>query len=806
MIEKIDIENFGCYANFVWNKAVRDSGNNVAKFKKLNVLYGRNYSGKTTLSRIVRALETGSISPRYAGPAFQVTLSDGVLSHHNIPTTAHTVRVYNKDFVDEHLAFLRDETGHISPFAVLGQQNKELEAQIDALEKELGSVESQTGLRHDFQVKKVAHANKHKLASDAAENLERLLVDKANRRPTGIKHNPLYRDATYDIRKLKLDIKSVKDGSLAPLADEDKKARIALLGEVPLPDVRPLPAFSPSLAALGATTNKLITKKIQPSAPLQELLNNAVLQSWVKSGIGLHRDTRTTCGFCGTPLPSDLWDTLGGHFNQESADLDSQITVALGEIRKERGRIDALLLISPKAFYASHQARFDDLARTLQEILDVYRTSLLALETELTARRDSIFAERLLHDVLDPSQSIVEAITAINVLIDLNNQTTASLAESQTAARNELRLGEIAQFVADIGLAAEEERISGLLHDASTAKAERDAIETEGKQRSEKIAHLRTQLRDERRGAEQVNRYLGHFLGHGGLRLSALEAESSATYRFQIMRGEQAAYNLSEGECSLVAFCYFLAKLKDVDTEGKKLIVYIDDPISSLDSNHIFFVFSLIERYLAKPLEDNDGNVIKDANDKPTYRYEQLFISTHNLEFLKYLKRLTKPGKDNESFLITRKDLSSAIGLMPHYLRNYVTELNYLFGEIFCCADDANATDQFHSFYNFGNNLRKFLEAFLFFKYPSARNDRVDHDERVRLFFRDGSNTEAFVQRLINEFSHLGEFIDRSTQPIDCAEIAALAKFVLKKIRDNDRQQFDHFLLSIEKSDPFAKA
>ncbi|HBD32117.1 MAG TPA: hypothetical protein DC084_00775, partial [Cupriavidus sp.] len=77
----------------------------------------RNYSGKTTLSRIVRALETGSISPRYAGPAFQVTLSGGVLSHHNIPTHAHTVRVYNKDFVDEHLAFLRDETGHISPFA-----------------------------------------------------------------------------------------------------------------------------------------------------------------------------------------------------------------------------------------------------------------------------------------------------------------------------------------------------------------------------------------------------------------------------------------------------------------------------------------------------------------------------------------------------------------------------------------------------------------------------------------------------------------------------------------------------------------
>ncbi|WP_254448170.1 AAA family ATPase [Burkholderia pseudomallei] len=280
---------------------------------------------------------------------------------------------------------------------------------------------------------------------------------------------------------------------------------------------------------------------------------------------------------------------------------------------------------------------------------------------------------------------------------------------------------------------------------------------------------MKTQLRDEKRGAEHVNRYLGHFLGHGGLSLSAVEEANTATYRFQILRGDQAAYNLSEGECSLVAFCYFLAKLEDIETKGKKLIIYIDDPISSLDSNHIFFVFSLIEN-----------------------------ISTHNLEFLKYLKRLSKPAKDSESFLITRKESSSAIGLMPTYLRNYVTELNYLFGEIYGCSDANNANTHYHSFYNFGNNLRKFLEAFLFFKYPFSSSDRNDHDKRIKMFFYDGTNSQALVERLTNEFSHLGEFIDRGAQPIDCSEIATIAKFVLKRIRDNDKEQFDHFLLSIE--------
>ncbi|AOZ06462.1 AAA family ATPase [Cupriavidus malaysiensis] len=806
MIEKIDIQNFGCYSSFAWNTEVRDRDDQVAKFKKLNVIYGRNYSGKTTLSRIIRALETGSISSRYTEPAFTVTLSSGVLSHHDIPAVANDVRVYNKDFVDDHLGFLRDENGHISPFAVLGLQNKEIEAEIDALGRELGSVESQTGLRHHYQEKKIDHVNKMKLAKEAADELDRLLVDKANKRPTGVKHNPLYRDANYDVRKLKADIKTVRDDRFSPLAEAERNAKVDLLGETALPDIRQRLAFSPALGTLTSSVNLLTTKKIQPSAPIQELLNSALLQNWVKAGIELHQHGRSTCAFCGNALPADLWKTLGDHFNQESVDLEKRLKATLDEVNSERVRIANVVTVERKDFYTSHQAAFDGHLSELEGAFDAYKRSLLLLSDELSARLNDIFTDRPTCNILDHSKSVLEKLTAINALIDQNNKATASLSDRQATARSDLRLSEIAQFVIDIGLDEKEIRISELDAQVTKAKEERDAVEGEGKKRSERIKELKTQLRDERRGAEKVNQYLGHFLGHGGLRLSAQEEPDTSPDRFQIMRGDQIAYNLSEGECSLVAFCYFLAKLEDIDTQGKQLIIYIDDPISSLDSNHVFFVFSLIENYLAKPIEDENGAIIKDANGKPTYRYKQLFISTHNLEFLKYLKRLTKPGKDTESFLITRKETTSTIGLMPHYLRNYVTELNYLFGEIFCCADDTNAIKHYHSFYNFGNNLRKFLEAFLFFKYPFVKSDRSDHDNRIKLFFADGTSSEAFVQRLINEFSHLGEFIDRGTQPIDCTEIASLAKFVLKKIRDNDKHQFEHFLLSIERTDPFAEA
>jgi wobble nucleotide-excising tRNase len=804
MIETINIKNFGCFSDFSWNTEVRDPGNNVARFKKMNIIYGRNYSGKTTLSRIIRALETGKISPRYAAPSFTITLSTGTVTNDNVPLQEHDVRVYNKDFVDEHLAFLRDEQGHISPFAVLGLENKEIESEIERLEVELGNAERKMGLRYSYQEKKKEHTEKQKQAKKNQEELDSKIFDKANKKPTGIKHNPLYKDVNYDVRKLKADIKIIRDGGISPLEENERGAKINLLGETALPDIKERLSFSPALSVLAVKATELLTKKIKPSAPIQELLNDALLQSWVRSGVELHQGRRATCGFCGNPLPADLWEKLGNHFNKASLDLEKEIDSLLQKISNEKGNIRNIVTVERSGLYSSFQSEFDTLKNGLEEALRNYEASLAALEDELSARKGDIFSERTPVLIDENTKVILETVSSINDVIKRSNEATASLSQNQKTARDDLRLSEVAQFIIDIDLAGEEKKLKELERVVSAAKQDLDEIQGEGKRRTDKINELKTQLRDEKRGAEKVNQYLGHFLGHGGLRLSAVEEAGTAAYRFEILRGGTSAYNLSEGECSLVAFCYFLAKLEDVETKGKRLIIYIDDPISSLDSNHIFFVYSLIESYLARPIEQTNGEPMLDANGKLQYRYQQMFISTHNLEFLKYLKRLTKPARDSEHFLLMRKERSSAIGLMPSYLRNYVTELNFLFGEIYCCSDQGNAARQYHSFYNFGNNLRKFLEAFLFFKYPFYNSERSDYDKRMKMFFHDGTNSEAFVQRLTNEFSHLGEFIDRGTQPIDCEEIAKIAKFVLRKIRDNDKEQFNHFLLSIEKTDPFA--
>lgn len=227
-----------------------------------------------------------------------------------------------------------------------------------------------------------------------------------------------------------------------------------------------------------------------------------------------------------------------------------------------------------------------------------------------------------------------------------------------------------------------------------------------------------------------------------------------------------------------------MAKLEDIDTKGEKPIVYIDDPISSLDNNHIFFVFGLINSEIV-----NSGS------------FSQLFISTHNLDFLKYLKRLLPRdtnGNDLERryFIVERNGEESNIRLMPKYLKNYVTEFNYLFHQVFKCANapDIAGSDEHDCYYNYANSARKFLEAFLYFKYPNA--NEKDHTKLVK-FFGGDVRSKILIERVTNEYSHIAGGFERSMTPVEIPEMKTSAQFILNKINEKDPEQYSALLESI---------
>lgn len=790
-IKKIDsIKNMAVFQDFLWASSVRDEGNNVAEFKTINIFYGRNYSGKTTLSRIFRAMETGFISDKYASPEFQLSFNGSTtVTQNSLTDHGQVIRVFNEDFVKDNLRFIVDNEHTINSFAILGEDNTKIEEEIEKHEGELGKEKDKSGLIGKMLETAESYQSAKREYDDRSSSLEDKLRDKANKAGTGIKHNKLFGDATYNVPKIKTDINTVSAESYNQITSEQVEKHYDLLKEEPKKEIPESTPFNLKYSTLVTKAKELVEKKIRASDPIQELLNNAVLETWVRNGRDHHKGKRSKCAFCGSDLPPDLWEKLDKHFNKESEELRTAIEDLLTSIDTEKKRIANLLKIKTSDFYSNFSSDLETLGDQFTTQSTAYCEALEGIKTQLDERKSDIFTPRsfTFKVPISAEQKLAAIRDSYEKLRKKSNLFTASLSAQQSKARSVLRLHEVFTFINDIKYSDECKNIETLKEGKEKAEKSKTEAQTKVNDKKAKITELKAQLKDESKGADRVNDYLNNFFGHQSLSLKAIANSSDgapAGYRFEVTRNDKKAFHLSEGECSLIAFCYFMAKLGDVETKGSQPIIWIDDPISSLDANHIFFVYSLINAEIVK-----------------LKLYKQLFISTHNLDFLKYLKRISSDYKGKgqnrvkirEFFLIERCGDTSCLSLMPGYLKNYVTEFNYLFHQIYKCATADTIDDRnYQDFYNFGNNARKFLEIYLYYKYPNG----VDGDDKLLKFFGNSNIPAIFTDRVNNEYSHLCGVFERGASPIEVPEMKAAAQQILIRIKE-DSEQYAALLQSI---------
>jgi wobble nucleotide-excising tRNase len=194
------------------------------------------------------------------------------------------------------------------------------------------------------------------------------------------------------------------------------------------------------------------------------------------------------------------------------------------------------------------------------------------------------------------------------------------------------------------------------------------------------------------------------------------------TFKDNLLK-ENAADVLSDGEKSIVAFCFYLADthriIKD-DDDYKNLFFVIDDPISSMDFHYVYSVSQCIKslnKYF--PLTDN---------------MIRFLILTHNLEFISILGR-GKICTNNYHLIdgaITKARGNSALPYEEH-LRDILKVSN---GE----ATPSHTTP---------NSIRHILETINQFTSP---------DKNFNDFFMgiEDLKSDPFLYFLINDQSHGG--------------------------------------------------
>ncbi|MFG5099453.1 AAA family ATPase [Campylobacter lari] len=797
-ILKFNEINFGSYENFKWN-------DNLEKFKIINIFYGRNYSGKTTLSRIARSFELKKKNEDFLEGKFKIELENGsFLNQDDVINSNLDIRVYNSDFAKENLNYLYDKKGNIKGFKSIGVEQKNIKEEIEKREEILA--------KRNEKLKNI-QINQDDISKKQQDKIKTLNENLTNKAKVIKSSSNLTKQGNdYNKKNLEKDLVVIKnDVNIYILNDETQNKLVKILEDKEKQNINFTINFNKNnFQNILKHSSEILEKEII----IKENLTSE-LRQWLEEGLKFHKEHLSTqqCKFCNNPLTLERIAWIENNIKDDSGEkekIEKELKYLLDNFENYKLELKNLLQdVKNENFYSNYKDSFITLKEQLGVSIANYNKELLKIEEKLKQKQKDVFTPIKLENINDFSNEIFLTLNQIENLCKENDKYTEKLLTNQNEAREKLRLNEVAKFAKDSDCFVIQDKIQNLKQNINTLEK---SIATQNNKidlLESRIENYKVKLSNLETSTSNINKYLKSYFGHNLLELKAKKDDKGQLNgEFEILRNGKQAKNLSEGECSLVAFCYFVASLEDANTKDKNSIIWIDDPISSLDNNHIFFIFSLIENEIIK----------KDS-------FKQFFISTHNLDFLKYIKRLKKSKpKQNKNdrteyelpqYYFIEKSVkesieTSEIKNLSRCLKKYTTEFNYLFEQIykFKNIDDIKNEDLKTSLvYNFGNNLRKFLEIYLFFKYP---NNFESLDQKlIERFFNDTYQSDKIdenhqkmvagvINRYQNEYSHLREILSRGMQPIDIEESKKIADFVLTMMIKNDKNQFEALVRSIK--------
>ncbi|MEQ1761094.1 MAG: AAA family ATPase [Vicinamibacterales bacterium] len=692
-------------------------------FKRINLIFGWNGSGKSTLSTLFDYLpgdkDGGAIE-------YDCELVSGERLRPRTPC-AHPIRVFNQDYIAKNVNVVGGSANAIT--VILGEKNQELTKQIEEDQKLLfGSGTGTTkGLVSALETvqdnESQARKGRDKTFTDIARTIAATTSGTAAR-------NYRKPDAQADFATIS-DADLLSSDVLLKTELQTKQSILDPIEAVELPSAgernTPFPVW---LVETHAKAQKLCREAVK-AKPIERLSQDGELSDWVEKGVRLHeKHNSETCEYCCSQLTQSRVEQLAGHFSPADRNLKQEIDDANRQIRIVVDALEKTGLPSAKQFYAEFKDKADTAIDECRAEIEKTVRDLNRLEEQLVDKKEHTTTEIVLGDGATAS-ALEDRLAVLTALINQHNQTTADFGLVRDSAATKVKkhyLATIRSEVAD--------------YDKTIASCSLRTQELTEKVDSahKRIAESQAKISSTHKGCEELNRQLGLFLGSDELRFIPQAAGNSSTSEltgYQIARKGQTANRLSEGEKTAVALVYFVVHLGDGYFDTTNGIVVIDDPISSLDSSSMYQAFSVIK------------NAVKDAR--------QVFILTHNFDFLKLLMNWCRSAFNNRSEYFLLKSISVAgirkahLGSMDSTLRSFDSEYHYLFKLLKEMRDDQDGT--IAKAYPVPNIARKVWETFLLFQVPNADSGY----KKIEVLKSEGVDAEKLdaIHKFVNDQSHL---------------------------------------------------
>lgn len=715
MITQINkLKRFGIYQNYTWG-AIDD-------FKKKNLVYGWNYSGKTTLSKLFQVLEFKDKNRCFSGAEIEITINDGTTKIYNqdtLNTFPFSVKVFNSEYIKRIFTWDEPKTGFSPISFYLGDTAGDLKEKI----KKLETINERIALLRE---------NKYKPIIEIFESYNKT-NGHFSRKAKDVRDNylpGLFDPTTFDKGNFKIIVDEVKanlDGFILNPTERDSTKKEAL-AENKFDSLNDNLRIQESLVRISQIVKSILEDSAPKAISFPTLEEDTVLFDWVQKGIPLHKDS-TECKFCTKQLPENRIEDLNSFYSKKLEEIQDAIKEAIKLIDAER-KIIEVKFPNKKDIAEPFQSQYVLAINAYETQKGIYYEKLSILETDLKSKGSSIFTS--IESTKIELVSLGSHLESIIEVIRKHNKWLGEFGERKSAAVKKILKHYVAEYL-------KEEDYNKKESNKDCAIQTIEKIEAKINVNIPLIKSSNEQLSSTAKGQGELNDILEILLHRDDIKIEIRDE------KFRLERSGHPAAHLSEGEKSAIAFAYFLTELKalrkDDPPKLPKTIIFIDDPISSLDSNHIFQVRSLLKDFFK--IDD----------------FAQLFISTHNFEFFSVLydsgifggiKSNTNENKRPLYFIKRDKSGVSTIEKMPKTFSNYKSEYVGLF-HILNEFNDSADKENFDYLLLLPNALRRFVELYTLSKYPANNDSTVD--QRVELIFKSNEKPHHNV-KLLNWFSH----------------------------------------------------
>ena len=764
MIEKIKgVSNFGIFKNIENNPT-------YSNFNKLNLFYGLNGSGKSTISHLFSLIESNESISRFPNSKWSIEKGGKNFSESDKFENDFNIKVFNADFIERNINWNDTIKGIL---VVSNDKNEEI-LKLKDKKKEKSKISSSITqneliLNGEKKGNKGLVRNNSNFLSESAKNIKQKfqlieVEDKhlSNYNKTKIESS-LHKNKD-DIRKTSLTIQEIE--KLAQTIKPQDKDKIEI------PDFSVLSQISSGYEKIIILLNSKITSEV-----IDSLKGDFRKSDWVKLGLELHKDDNN-CAFCGNNISKQRLSTLNNHFSDSFKKLQDQLSNAIIWIDE----LKTTELPSYKILYKEYQSEYE----IIKENIDFENKKLTkALDEwkEILKTKASNPFEIPKNSILNFDETnLIQLYKKSTEIIKDHNKKYLSASTIIQEAKNNLEIEYIKDEIKRYDFYKQKKLELITIQKNKELQLELEKIKMDIKQ-------LNSLISTEALGATKFNNDLWKFLGRKDI---ALDPQEKGGYKLQRNGNPNTNGNqLSEGEKTAIAFVYFINKILEQDNKIKDTTIIVDDPISSFDSNNLFSSYSYLK------LNCNEA--------------KQLFILTHNFNYYRlvrdwfdtknrkqYLKHRKVPSKPKticniysiESNFDNNQMRFSYIKDADPTLLEYTSEYHYLFKKLITYSNESHL--DLDKAYLSANASRKILETFLKFKYPKRSSNFRE------LLVKGIENTsfkdkEEYIYRFINKYSHAQDFDnDSSDNKLD--EGYNVIKDILNLIKQIDETHYNEMI------------